>query len=133
MRLADPLTPISLTVRVPAGAPTPSCAGISLIDERTGAHSSVTVSQGGDFRRIHSGDVKIYERTGAAGVPGLFTASSQPRTTRAALALLGDPAFDPRVVVVLPNGGAPQPPARAAANESVQIVAVRARTGGDHR
>ena len=67
MRLADPLTPISLTVRVPAGAPTTFLRGISLIDERTGAHSSVTVSQGGDFRRIHSGDVKIYERTGAAG------------------------------------------------------------------
>ena len=67
MRLADPLTPISLTVRVPAGAPTTFLRGISLIDERTGAHSSVTVSQGGDFRRIHSGDVKIYERTGALG------------------------------------------------------------------
>ena len=67
LRFADPLTPISLTVRVPAGAPTTFLRGISLIDERTGAHSSVTVSQGGDFRRIHSGDVKIYERTGALG------------------------------------------------------------------
>ena len=78
LRFADPLTPISLTVRVPAGAPEILLRGISLIDERTGAHSSVTVSQDGDFRRIHSGDVKIYERTGAPAVPGSFTASSRP-------------------------------------------------------
>ena len=133
MRLADPLTPISLTVRMPAGVPTTFLRGISLIDERTGAHSSVTVSQGGDFRRIHSGDVKIYERTGAAGrawlVHGIQPAAddavavSAVADTATALALLGDPAFDPRAAVLLPDGGDPQPPARAAANESVQIVA----------
>ena len=79
---ADPLTPISLTVRVPADAPATVLRGISLIDERTGAHSSVTVSQDGDFRRIHSGDVKIYERTGGArAAPGSSTACSRPRTT----------------------------------------------------
>ena len=37
--------------------------------------------------------------------------------------LLGDPAFDPRAAVVLSDGSDPRPPARAAANESVQIVA----------
>jgi hypothetical protein len=36
--------------------------GMSLIDRRTGAHQSITVSPLGDFRRIYSGDVKIYER-----------------------------------------------------------------------
>ena len=125
LRLADPLTPISLTVRVPAGAPTTFLRGISLIDERTGAHSSVTVSQGGDFRRIHSGDVKIYERTGAPGrawlVHGIQPAADDADSLR--LALLGDPAFDPRAAVVLSDGSDPRPPARAAANESVQIVA----------
>ena len=123
LRLADPLTPISLTVRVPAGAPATFLRGISLIDERTGAHSSVTVSQGGDFRRIHSGDVKIYERTGALGRAWLVHGIQPAADDDAALALLGDPAFDPRAAVVLSDGSDPRPPARAAANESVQIVA----------
>ena len=55
--------------------------------------------------------------------PGSSTASSRPRTTPPALALLGDPAFDPRAAVVLSDGSDPRPPARAAANESVQIAA----------
>ena len=95
LRLADPLTPISLTVRVPAGAPTTFLRGISLIDERTGAHSSVTVSQDGDFRRIHSGDVKIYERTGARGRAWLVHGVQTAADDAASLALLGAPAFDP--------------------------------------
>ena len=123
LRLADPLTPISLTVRVPAGAPATVLHGISLIDERTGAHSSVTVSQGGDFRRIHSGDVKIYERIGAPGRAWLVHGVQPAADDDAALALLGDPAFDPRAAVVLSAGSDPLPPARSAANESVRIVA----------
>ena len=50
------------------GSPQPlTLFGISLIDGRSGAHQSVTVSPRGDFRRIHSGDVKIYERLDAPG------------------------------------------------------------------
>jgi hypothetical protein len=128
LRFADPLTPISLTVRVPADTPEILLRGISLIDERTGAHSSVTVSQDGNFRRIHSGDVKIYERTGALGrawlVHGIQPAADDAVAgTSSALTQLGDPAFDPRAAVVLSGGSDPRPPARAAANESVQIVA----------
>jgi len=128
LRLPDPLTPISLTVRVPAGAPPALLRGISLIDERTRAHSSVTVSQDGDFRRIHSGDVKIYERADAPGrawlVHGIQPAADDAvADTASALAQLGDPAFDPRAAVVLSDGSDPRLPARAAANESVQIVA----------
>jgi hypothetical protein len=138
LRLAGPLTPISLTVRVPAGAPEIVLRGISLIDERTGAHSSVTVSQDGTFRRIHSGDVKIYERTRALGrtwlvhgvqtaaddaVANTASANTSSANTSSALAQLGDPAFDPRAAVVLSDGSDPRPPDRAAADESVQIVA----------
>ena len=124
LRLADPLTPISLTLRVPAGAPATVLRGISLIDERTGAHSSITISQDDDFRRIHSGDVKIYERTGAPGRAWLVH-GIQPAADDAVAhwRSLGDPAFDPQATVVLSDGSDPRPPARAAANESVQIVA----------
>ena len=123
LHLADPLTPVSLTVRVPAGAPAIHLRGISLIDERTGAHSSVTVSQDGDFRRIYSGDAKIYERTGAAGRAWLVHGIQPAADDTAALALLDDPALDPRSAVVLPDGLAPRPPGRAAANETIEITA----------
>jgi len=121
------LTPVSLTVRVPAGAPAAVLRGISLIDERTGAHSSITISQDGDFRRIHSGDVKIYERTGSPGRAWLVhgirpAADATVADSASALALLSDPAFDPRTAVVLENGLNARSPARAAENESVQII-----------
>jgi hypothetical protein len=122
LRLADPLTPISLTVRVPAGAPAAVLRGISLIDERTGAHSSITISQDGDFRRIHSGDVKIYERTGSPGRAWLVHGIQPAADDTVALAQLGDPAFDPRAAVVLEDGLNARSPARAAENESVQII-----------
>ena len=122
LRFADPMTPISLTVRVPAGAPTLSIRGISLIDERTGTHSSVTVSQDGDFRRIHSGDVKIYERTGSPGRAWLVHGIQPAADDASVLALLDDPVFDPPASVVLSAGFDPRPPAPAAANESVKII-----------
>ena len=88
---------------MPAGAPAILLRGISLIDERTGADSSVTVSQDDDFRRIYSGDAKIYERTGAAGRAWLVHGIQPAADDTAALALLDDPALDP-LVVVLPDG-----------------------------
>jgi hypothetical protein len=96
------------------------------------------VSQDGTFRRIHSGDVKIYERTRALGrtwlvhgvqtaaddaVANTASANTSSANTSSALAQLGDPAFDPRAAVVLSDGSDPRPPDRAAADESVQIVA----------
>jgi hypothetical protein len=81
------------------------------------------VSQDGDFRRIHSGDVKIYERSGAAGRAWLVHGVQPAADDDATLALLGDPAFDPRAAVVLSDGNDPRPPARAAASESAQIIA----------
>ena len=133
LRFADPLTPISLTVRVPAGAPAILLRGISLIDERTGAHSSVTVSQDGDFRRIHSGDVKIYERTGALGrawlVHGIQPAADDAACTGAA----------GRSRVRSARGGGAvrwerSPAASTCRRKRVGTDRrVRARTGGAHR
>ena len=142
MRLADPLTPISLTVRVPAGAPTTFLRGISLIDERTGAHSSVTVSQDGDFRRIHSGDVKIYERTGALGrawlVHGIQTAADDGSQTLRSQTLRRTGASGRSGVRSARGGGAVRwersPAASTRRRKRVGTDRrVRARTGGDHR
>ena len=66
--LPAPAIPTTLTVRVLADSPAGlALRGLSLIDERTGAHQSITLSARGDLRRIHSGDVKVYERRAAPG------------------------------------------------------------------
>ena len=71
--------PATLTVRVLADSPAGlALRGLSLIDERTGAHQSITLSARGDLRRIHSGDVKVYERQGSAG-PGVACPRSAAR------------------------------------------------------
>ena len=53
------VTPQKVTITNTGAAPL-VVQGASLIDRRMGAHTSITVSPKGDFRRIHSGDVKIY-------------------------------------------------------------------------
>jgi hypothetical protein len=117
------LIPTSVTVRVPEEAPTTFVLqGLSLIDQRTGAHASVTVSPLGDFRRIHSGDVKIYERTLASGrawlVHGVQPSADDVETLR----LLADPSFDPKRTVVLEGDFRSQPPQAAQVTEKVRIV-----------
>jgi len=107
-----PITPVAVTVRVPGEASHAlTLRGLSLIDERTGAHTSVTVSQDGDLRRIHSGDVKVYERVGAPGRAWLVHGITPAASRDEALKALADPAFDPRTSVVLENGFSSRPPA----------------------
>jgi hypothetical protein len=75
--------------------------GLSLIDRRTGAHQSVTLSPRGDVRRIYSGDVKIYERQSAPGRAWLVHSVQRVPDDSAALAQLADPGFDPRTTAVV--------------------------------
>lgn len=123
VRLPEPLTPARITVRVPADAPALTLRGLSLIDERTGTHSSVTVSPRGDIRRIHSGDVKVYERLGTPGRAWLVHGVMPAADDAAALALLGDPAFDPRASAVVAGDAAASPAGAAAPGEAVSVVA----------
>ena len=125
------MTPARITVSIPPGAGPVTLRGLSLIDARTGAHTSVTVSQRGDFRRIHSGDVKIYERLGALGRAWLVHGVQPAADDATALALLGDAAFDPRATVVVSgdarSSGAAllsaAPAAGTTPGESVAVVA----------
>ncbi|MCX6032942.1 MAG: YfhO family protein [Chloroflexi bacterium] len=122
--LAQPLTPARIIVRVPAEVEAPVILrGLSLIDERTGAHASVTVSQRGDFRRIHSGDVKVYERQGAPGRAWLVHGVQPVADDATALATLADPAFDPRTAAVVAGDVTPRPAGAVAPGEGVTIVA----------
>lgn len=100
--------------------------GLSLIDARTGAHASVTVSRRGDLRRIHTGDVKLYARTDAPGRAWLVHGISPVASDAAALAALSDPAFDARATAVVDAELEAQSSAPAGPGETVTIVAYEA-------
>lgn len=130
--LPEPLTPATLTVRSPVSGGL-ILRGLSLIDERTRTHTSVTVSPRGDFRRLHSGDVKVYERLAAPGrawlVHGVrpIPADAAPDADQAAtLAALAAPEFDPRTEAVIAAAASYQAPAAATATESATVLAYEA-------
>ncbi len=134
-----PFAPATIRVQVPPAAGSPLVIrGLSLIDARTGAHESITLSARGDYRRIESGDVKVYERSGAPGRAWLVHAVEPVDDDNAALARLADPAFDPRGTALIADrpglhlpaalGGAPAAGAAGAADpgESVSILDAQA-------
>ncbi len=123
--LPRPGTPTALSIRN-TGQQSWVLRGLSLIDTRTGAHASVTVSPRGDLRRIHTGDVKLYERMDAPGRAWLVHGISPVSGDAAALAALADPAFDARTTVVVTDKLAAQSAAPAGPEESVSIVTYEA-------
>ncbi len=109
---ACPLTTVA--VRIVAAATNQHAVvlrGLSLIDRRTGAHQSITLSPRGDRQRIYSGDVKIYERLEAPGHAWLVHSATIVPDDKGAMARLAGPDFDPRTmsVITLPPGS-PIPP-----------------------
>jgi len=122
--LPAPTTLTSITVRLPATSLTGvALRGLSLIDERTGAHQSITLSPRGDLRRIHSGDVKVYERRAAPGRAWLVHGLRPVGDDAAALRELADPGFDPRTAVIVPGAAPARLPAGAAPDETLTIAA----------
>jgi hypothetical protein len=117
------MTPATITIS--AEGPGLILHGLSLIDGRTDSHTSITLSPRGDYRRIHSGDVKVYERMAAPGRAWLVHDAVTAADDRAALAVLADPAFDPRrtAVITTEDGGLSElsdaPPGAA---ESVRVI-----------
>jgi len=97
--------------------------GASLINRRVGAHASITVSAGGDFRRIHTGDVKIYERRNAAGRAWIVHGVTPVADEEAAQAAVADPAFDPRSAAVIEADLPSRPAEVASTDERVVCVA----------
>jgi len=119
------LTPTAIAVAAPADAGL-TLRGLSLYDDRTGAHQSITLSPRGDLRRIHSGDVKIYERTGAPGRAWLVHGVVPVRDQDEAASLLAAARFDPRQTVLLAADVPAQPPAAALPDEAVRVVSYEA-------
>jgi len=96
--------------------------GVSLIDRSAGAHASITVSPHGDFRRIHSGDVKIYERLGAPGRAWIVHGVLPAADAQAAQAAVAEDGFDPRAVAVVEADLPAVDPAPALPGEQVTIL-----------
>ncbi len=119
--LSSQVTPVELRLTNTGLSPL-VVRGLSLIDGKTGAHQSITVSPRNDFRRIHSGDVKIYERTAALGRAWIVHGAAPVADETAAAVALSDAAFDPRASVALEAPVVPAPPAAQMSNESVKPV-----------
>jgi hypothetical protein len=101
---AEPLLPQRITVRNVALEGELVLRGVSLLDERTGAHAALTMPADGQFRRVHSGDVKIYQNLHA--LPRAYVASqvAVAADDAAVLAALADPRFEPAGQTVLLAG-----------------------------
>jgi len=89
--LAEPTTPeslhFSLLSNVPSGI-TVTIQAVTLYDERTGTFVPLLPSDRGDFRLVHSGDVKIYERMDGPGRVSLVTSALAAAGPDDAVALL---------------------------------------------
>jgi len=98
------LTRISVDGTTPSGEFV--LRGLSLVDTRTTTTRQVTLSTDGNYRLVHSGDVKIYQNLDA--LPRAFVvhqAEVIPDDDQA-VARLRDPAFDPAQTIVV-DGGEP--------------------------
>jgi hypothetical protein len=119
-----PFTPTRIVLQAhPANPGDLVLRGLTLIDRRTAAHQSVTISARGDFRRIQSGDVKVYERQSAPGRAWLVHGLEPVADDRAALERLADPAFDPRTAAVITGGAQSRPAAAAQPGEHLTTLA----------
>ena len=75
--LTEAAGPVGLTVQA-----------VTLIDERTGTFVPLLPSDRGRFRRVHSGDVKIYERLGGSGRAQLLSSVRSASSLAEAVTML---------------------------------------------
>lgn len=101
LTLPAPRSPERVVVRSLLDQGTLVLRAVTLIDERTGTHAALTVPADGAFRRVHSGDVKVYQQQ--APLPRAYTVGKARVVAdeSGALAALADPGFDPSQEVVL--------------------------------
>ena len=78
--------------------------GLSLVDERDGSNAPILLSTDGQYRQVHSGDVKIYEVLDALPRAYVVHRARVLADDNAALAAIADPGFDPAREAVLSAG-----------------------------
>ena len=123
--LATPITPKRLVVRNLAPMGTLVLRGITLLDDRTGTHAALTLPSDGDFKRVHSGDVKIYRTLDALPRAYLVGQTTFVPDDAGVLAALADGAFEPADKVVLLEPEV----ASAGLSDELQLIDSAASTG----
>ncbi len=98
---SGPLLPQRIVVRNVMAEGDLMLRGVSLLDQRTGTHAALTMPADGQFRRVHSGDVKIYQNLQSLPRAYAVGRALVAADDAASLALLDDPAFEPGDQVVL--------------------------------
>ena len=97
-----PFTPETVRLTGQGGGLT--VRGAALIDERTGAFHTLTITPGGRWQLAHSGDVKIYENLDAPPRAFLVYSAEVIPDSAAALERMRQPEFDPFETVILAEG-----------------------------
>jgi len=80
--------------------------GCTLVDERDGSNVPLLLSTAGDYRLVHSGDVKIYEVRDVLPRAYVVHQTSVVADDEAALVAMADPAFQPGQEAILAAGEA---------------------------
>ncbi len=110
--LPQAIRPTTITLRSTLPAGNWVVRGVTLIDERTHQFVALVVSPDGRLRRVHSGDVKVYELQGSPGRAFVIGRARVIPDDEAAIAALADWSFDPRQEVILSAGRPLNGPAR---------------------
>ncbi|HXV97873.1 MAG TPA: YfhO family protein, partial [Anaerolineae bacterium] len=92
------VTGISVTATLPAGQFV--LRGVSLIHQPTTTSRSVILTTEGDFRQVHSGDVKIYENRSVLPRAFIVHQAQVVGSDDEAIAALKNPTFDPAQTLV---------------------------------
>jgi hypothetical protein len=93
----DPVTPKSITLTSSPGG-SYQAAALTLVDDRDGAFAPLVL---GNYRLVHSGDVKMYENLDVLPRAFLIHSWRWQATAEAAVAAMRAPEFDPRTTAVL--------------------------------
>lgn len=106
LRWERPSVPADISVRGVLATGELVVRGISLIDERTGAFQSLVLSDQGNFRLVHSGDVKVYENLDVLPRAFVVHRAHSVAGEQEALAQMRASGFDPTKEVVVEGGTA---------------------------
>ncbi|MBE7473505.1 MAG: hypothetical protein DPW09_10980 [Anaerolineae bacterium] len=123
-RISRRITAISVTAILPTGQFV--LRGLSLIHQPTITSRSVLLTTEGDYRQVHSGDVKIYENLAALPRAFIVHQAEVVGSDDEAIAVMQSPAFDPAAMLVrLRQGDEPVGPVsvgQPSANDQATIV-----------
>jgi uncharacterized membrane protein YfhO len=111
---------ISVTATLPAGQFV--LRGVSLIHQPTTTSRSVILTTEGDFRQVHSGDVKIYENRSVLPRAFIVHQAEVVSSDDEAIAVLKNPAFDPAQTLVAQAKTFEVPGGQPSANDRANII-----------